>query len=86
MAGTPEVAEQAVGAQLTAAQERTLAHTMLLTRIMDDCITVPFIGRRIGLDALIGLVPVAGAEGPSAAVTHIFSRYECCCCLCTSLA
>lgn len=38
------------------ARERVVA----LTRLMDEALHVPVLGTRIGLDALLGLVPVAG--------------------------
>lgn len=33
---------------------------MVLTRLMDEAVHVPVLGTRVGLDALLGLVPVAG--------------------------
>ena len=38
------------------ARERLIA----LTRLMDDAVHVPMLGTRVGLDALLGLVPIAG--------------------------
>lgn len=38
------------------ARERLVA----LTRLMDEAVHVPMLGTRVGLDALLGLVPVAG--------------------------
>lgn len=32
----------------------------MLTRLMDEAVYVPVLGTRVGLDALLGLVPVAG--------------------------
>ena len=39
-----------------AAERRILA----VSRLMDDLVTVPGIGRRFGLDPIIGLIPVVG--------------------------
>ena len=38
------------------ARERLIA----LARLMDEAVYVPLLGTRVGLDALLGLVPVAG--------------------------
>src|SRR5512145_3513598 len=38
------------------ARERLVA----LTRLMDEAVHVPVLGTRVGLDALLGLVPVVG--------------------------
>lgn len=38
------------------ARQRLIA----LTRLMDEAVEVPMLGTRVGLDALLGLVPVAG--------------------------
>jgi len=45
-----------------AAIRRELARQRLvaLTRLMDEAFEVPVLGTRVGLDALLGLVPVAG--------------------------
>ena len=47
---------------LTPTERKELARQRLvaLTRLMDDAIDVPMLGTRVGLDALLGLVPVAG--------------------------
>jgi hypothetical protein len=43
-------------------ERRRLARERLLTlsRLMDAAVDVPLLGTRVGLDALLGLVPVAG--------------------------
>jgi hypothetical protein len=41
-------------------EARSLDRLRLLARLWDDLIPLPLIGRRIGLDALIGLVPGLG--------------------------
>lgn len=38
------------------ARQRLIA----LTRLMDEAVDVPMLGTRVGLDALLGLIPVAG--------------------------
>lgn len=43
-------------ARRQAARERLIT----LTRLMDGLFEIPVLGRRVGLDALIGVVPVAG--------------------------
>lgn len=47
---------------LTASDRKQLARERLvaLTRLMDEAVHVPLLGTRVGLDALLGLVPVAG--------------------------
>ena len=47
---------------LTASDRRQLARERLvaLTRLMDEAVYVPLLGTRVGLDALLGLVPVVG--------------------------
>ena len=40
--------------------EQSLARLEALARLMDGAITIPGTGIRVGLDGLIGLVPVAG--------------------------
>jgi hypothetical protein len=46
----------------TASDRKRLARERLvmLTRLMDEAVHVPLLGTRVGLDALLGLVPVAG--------------------------
>lgn len=46
----------------TASGRKELARQRLvaLTRLMDEAVHVPVLGTRVGLDALLGLVPVAG--------------------------
>jgi hypothetical protein len=43
-----------------ATRARRLKRLRLIARVMDSCIELPGTKRRIGLDPLIGLVPVAG--------------------------
>lgn len=47
---------------LSASERKELARERLvvLTRLMDEAVHVPVLGTRVGLDALLGLVPVAG--------------------------
>ncbi len=49
-------ASGASAARRQAARERLIT----LTRLMDGLYEIPVIGRKVGLDALIGLVPVVG--------------------------
>ena len=51
-------------------QAATMARLRSLSQLLDDSITIPIINRRIGLDAIIGLVPVVGD-----AVGALFSAY-----------
>ncbi len=44
----------------TAERRATLKRIRTLSRLMDNAIRIPIIGYRIGLDAIIGLVPVSG--------------------------
>jgi hypothetical protein len=46
--------------ELTPAQKRTLAHVMLLSKVMDNAITIPIIKKKFGLDAMLGLIPYVG--------------------------
>ena len=45
-----------------ASERKEIARQRLvaLTRLMDEAVEVPVLGTRVGLDALLGLVPVAG--------------------------
>lgn len=47
---------------LSASERKELARERLvaLTRLMDEAVYVPMLRTRVGLDALLGLVPVAG--------------------------
>lgn len=47
---------------LSPAERKRLARERLLTmtRLMDEAVYVPFLRTRLGLDAVLGLVPVAG--------------------------
>jgi hypothetical protein len=51
---TPELSDRAARKRL--ARERLIA----IARLMDEAVHVPVLGTRVGLDALLGLVPVAG--------------------------
>jgi hypothetical protein len=33
----------------------------MLSKVMDNAVSIPFTNRKIGLDAMIGLIPYAGA-------------------------
>jgi hypothetical protein len=48
--------------RLSASERKQLARERLivLTRLMDEAVYVPILRTRVGLDALLGLVPVAG--------------------------
>jgi len=37
----------------------------LLTKVMDNAITIPVIKKKFGLDAMLGLIPYAGNAGSS---------------------
>ncbi|ACL59026.1 DUF4112 domain-containing protein [Methylobacterium nodulans] len=50
--------------------ERTLARLELLAHLLDSAFVLPGINRRVGIDALIGLVPVIGD-----AITTAISSY-----------
>jgi hypothetical protein len=40
----------------------------MLSKVMDNAVTVPLINKRIGLDAVLGLIPYAGVRQMQAAV------------------
>lgn len=44
----------------SARKELARQRLVALTRLMDEAVDVPVLGTRVGLDALLGLVPVAG--------------------------
>lgn len=44
----------------SARRELARQRLVVLTRLMDEAVDVPVLGTRVGLDALLGLVPVAG--------------------------
>jgi hypothetical protein len=44
----------------SARRELARQRLVALTRLMDEAVEVPMLGTRVGLDALLGLVPVAG--------------------------
>lgn len=50
------------GPMASGSNRRELARQRLvaLARLMDEAVEVPMLGTRVGLDALLGLVPVAG--------------------------
>jgi hypothetical protein len=48
------------GATPSARKELARQRLVALTRLMDEAVDVPMLGTRVGLDALLGLVPVAG--------------------------
>jgi hypothetical protein len=37
-----------------------LCGMQMLSKVMDNAVTIPLINKKIGLDAMIGLVPYAG--------------------------
>jgi hypothetical protein len=47
-------------AATAARRQAARARLITLTRLMDGLFEIPVLGRRVGLDALIGVVPVAG--------------------------
>lgn len=50
------------GTAATSSERKELARRRLiaLTRLMDEAVHVPVLGTRVGLDVLLGLVPVVG--------------------------
>jgi len=54
--GTQARRPQSASGRKDLARERLV----VLTRLMDEAVHVPVLGTRVGLDALLGLVPVAG--------------------------
>lgn len=50
--------------ELTPHQKRTLAHLHALTTVMDNAVTIPIIRRKVGLDAMLGLIPYVGEQKP----------------------
>lgn len=58
----PIAAPPSAASQLTKAEERTLAHVKHVAYLMDNCITIPVVGYKIGMESIIGLVPYAGAQ------------------------
>jgi hypothetical protein len=50
------------GTAATSSERKALARRRLLalTRLMDEAVHVPVLGTRVGLDVLLGLVPVVG--------------------------
>lgn len=57
---TPRRAHPKSVATPTARKELARQRLVALTRLMDDAVDVPMLGTRVGLDALLGLIPVAG--------------------------
>lgn len=51
-----------------------LERTRLVAELLDDAIPVPLTDRRIGLDPLIGLLPVAGDAVTAAASLYIVAE------------
>lgn len=43
-----------------ARKQRARERLIVLTRLMDSAVDVPMLGTKVGLDALLGIVPVAG--------------------------
>ncbi|WIA32458.1 hypothetical protein OEZ86_003279 [Tetradesmus obliquus] len=60
--------------ELTPAQRRTLAHVMLLSKVMDNAITIPIIKKKFGLDAMLGLIPYVGDMAGATVGSYIISR------------
>lgn len=52
-------------------QADSLARITLLSRFLDNAILVPVINRRVGFDALIGVVPVVGDAFSAALSSYI---------------
>lgn len=48
------------GTQTTTDVERELEHLRQVTYLMDQAFRIPVVGTRIGVDALVGFVPVIG--------------------------
>jgi hypothetical protein len=49
----------------------------MLTNVMDNAVTIPVIKKRIGLDAMLGLIPYAGVRLMQARPAGLL-RHECC--------
>lgn len=56
----PRPGQQSQLQGLTASQQQELQSIMRIVHLMDSAFTIPVIGRKVGLDAIIGLVPYAG--------------------------
>lgn len=52
-------------------QERALRRLERLARLLDGAIRIPGLGLRVGLDALVGLVPVVGDLAGAALSGHL---------------
>jgi hypothetical protein len=63
----PVVSGQVVGSDRTERFRAAERRIRFVSRIMDDLIEVPGTGRRVGIDPILGVVPVLG-DGISAAV------------------
>lgn len=59
---------------LTEDQRQTLEHIQLLTKVMDNAITIPVIKKKFGLDAMLGLIPYAGDMAGATVGTYIITR------------
>lgn len=60
MAATRTSTTTRPAASPSARKELARQRLVALTRLMDEAVDVPMLGTRVGLDALLGLVPVAG--------------------------
>ena len=60
----------------SSAERKDLARERLvtLTRLMDEAVHVPVLGTRVGLDDLLGLVPVAGDLVSAAIALYIVAQ------------
>ncbi|MEZ0169767.1 DUF4112 domain-containing protein [Microvirga sp. TS319] len=52
-------------------REDSLARITLLAKLLDSAIVIPGLNRRVGLDALLGLVPVVGDAVSAALASYI---------------
>ncbi len=65
------------GAPDAAADQARLERLKKLAWLLDNSIRIPIIGRRIGIDALLGLIPVAGdAIGGALSTWVLYSGYR----------
>jgi hypothetical protein len=51
--------------------EAAIARMRVAARLLDDAVTVPGVGVRVGLDSLLGVVPVAGDVVSAALSTYV---------------
>lgn len=67
----PSSAAVATAPNVTARQQATLDRVRRFARMMDAVVEVPWLDMRIGLDALVGLIPVYGDVATALANCYI---------------